>query len=89
MRTYKYQQGNDELTVTVDEKGGTITSISSSAANISLPEGCINEILAAITMAVYETLNNEVHDDESDVITLASKSTQWNSRSFGFNSLNK
>ena len=38
MRTYKYQQGSDELTVTIDEKAGTIATISSTAGNITLPD---------------------------------------------------
>ena len=53
MRTYKYQQGSDELTVTIDEKAGTIAKISSTAGNITLPDGCTNEMFAAIAMAEY------------------------------------
>lgn len=89
MRTYKYQQGSDELTVTIDEKAGTIAKISSTAGNITLPDGCTNEMFAAIAMATYETLNNEVHDEESDVITYENKHTQWNEYSLNFNAVNK
>lgn len=89
MRTYKYQQGTDELTVVIDEKAGTIVKISSSAGNITLPDGCTDEMLAAIAMATYEAINNEVHDEESDVITLESKPTQWNEHSLSFNAVNK
>ena len=78
MRTYKYQQGSDELTVTIDEKAGTIAKISSTAGNITLPDGC-----------TYETLNNEVHDEESGVITYENKHTQWNEYSLNFNAVNK
>lgn len=89
MRTYKYRQGADELTVTIDEKAGTIAKISSTAGNIALPEGCENEVFAAIAMATYEALNNEVHDEESGVITVKNKLSQWHEFSLNFNSLNK
>ena len=46
-------------------------------------------MFAAIAMATYETLNNEVHDEESGVITYENKHTQWNEYSLNFNAVNK
>lgn len=38
-----------------------------------------NEVYAAIAMALHEYMGNNVHDKESNIITLKSVHTQWNS----------
>jgi hypothetical protein len=39
-----------------------------------------NEVYAAIAMALHEYRGNNVHDIESNVITIVRKHTQWNGR---------
>jgi len=41
-------------------------------------------IYAAIAMAIYEYLGNNVHDKEPDSITIKSKSTMWNAKFLSF-----
>lgn len=89
MRTYKYRTNSSELTVTIDEKAGTVAQISSTAGDITLPDGCTEEMLAAVALAVHETLGAVVHDEESGVITYEGRHTQWNEYYLGFNAVNK
>jgi hypothetical protein len=37
-----------------------------------------NEVYAAIAMALHEHLDNNVHDTETGIITIAPHNTQWN-----------
>ncbi len=39
-----------------------------------------NTIYAAIAMALHEYQGNNVHDKESDVITIEPRQTLWNAR---------
>lgn len=41
-------------------------------------------IYAAIAMAIYEYTGNNVHDKESDIITIKSKQTLWNAKFLSF-----
>jgi hypothetical protein len=38
-----------------------------------------NEVYAAIAMALHEYKGNNVHDKESNIITIKPVQTQWNS----------
>ncbi len=50
--------------------------------NSSLPEGEIpNEVLTAIGMALY--LSTNLHDEESNVITIKRRNTSWNDKNYG------
>lgn len=40
-------------------------------------------IYAAIAMAIYEYQGNNVHDEESGIITIRQRHTQWNAKPFG------
>jgi hypothetical protein len=40
-----------------------------------------NEVYAAIAMAMHEFKGNNVHDRESNIITIVRKQSQWNARS--------
>ena len=37
-----------------------------------------NEVYAAIAMALHEFKGNNVHDKESDIITIKKRVTEWN-----------
>ena len=50
--------------------------------NSSLSEGEIpNEVLTAIGMALY--LSTNLHDEESNVITIERRNTSWNDKNYG------
>ena len=50
--------------------------------NSSLSEGEIpNEVLTAIGMALY--LSTDLHDEESNVITIERRNTSWNDKNYG------
>ena len=49
---------------------------------LSVPEGEIpNEVLTAIGMALY--LSTNLHDEESNVITIKRRNTSWNDKNYG------
>ena len=45
-----------------------------------LDDSIVGEICAAIAMALDKCMADEVHDNESFVVTIKPKSTPWNSR---------
>lgn len=90
MRIYNYKLNSGSLTVTVDETAGTIVNISADESNsLSLPEGSEEEAVAAIALAVDRAINEEVHDEESNVITIRPAATTWNSPEFHFRTIKK
>ena len=59
-----------------------VENSSLSTNNSSLPEGEIpNEVLTAIGMALY--LSTNLHDEESNVITIERRNTSWNDKNYG------
>ena len=51
-------------------------------SQLSVPEGEIpNEVLTAIGMALY--LSTNLHDEESNVITIERRNTSWNDKNYG------
>lgn len=65
-----------------DNKGDTAKekahkSVAKPAKEGEIPE----EVLAAISMALY--LSTNLHDEESNVLTIKSRETSWNHKSYG------
>ena len=59
-----------------------------SALSSQLPEGEIpNEVLTAIGMALY--LSTNLHDEESNVITIERRNTSWNDKYYGVRHWNR
>ena len=59
-----------------------VENSSLSTNNSSLPEDEIpNEVLTAIGMALY--LSTNLHDEESNVITIERRNTSWNDKNYG------
>ena len=51
-------------------------------SQLSVPEGEISpEVLTAIGMALY--LSTNLHDEESNVITIERHQTTWNDKNYG------
>ena len=60
-------------------KGQTPSTVPAQSAT---PEGEIpNEVLTAIGMALY--LSTNLHDEESNVITIERRATSWNDKNYG------
>ncbi len=89
MRVYNYKLNAGTLTVTVDEAAGAISGITVEGNALSLPEGCEEEAVAAMALAVDKAINEVVHDDESDVITLKPATSNWNAHEFNFSTVEK
>jgi Na+-transporting methylmalonyl-CoA/oxaloacetate decarboxylase gamma subunit len=57
-------------------------NLSTFNSQLSTPEGEIpNEVLTAIGMALY--LSTNLHDEESNVITIERRNTSWNDKNYG------
>jgi hypothetical protein len=57
-------------------------NLSPLTSHLSTPEGEIpNEVLTAIGMALY--LSTNLHDEESNVITIERRTTSWNDKNYG------
>lgn len=52
-----------------------------------IKDGIPSEVLTAISLALY--LSTEVHDEESNVITIRKHETAWNSKSYGIRNWNR
>lgn len=89
MRIYNYKLNEGTLTIKVDEKAGAICGISVEGNALSLPEGCEEEAIAAMALAVDTAINETVHDDETGIITIAGKTSRWNAPEFHFNTISK
>ena len=58
------------------------SQLSTFSSQLSAPEGEIpNEVLTAIGMALY--LSTNLHDEESNVITIERRNTSWNDKNYG------
>ena len=58
------------------------SQLSTFSSQLSAPEGEIpNEVLTAIGMALY--LSTNLHDEESNVITIERHQTSWNDKNYG------
>ncbi len=89
MRIYEYKLNEGTLSITVDEKAGAISDITVEGGNIAFPEGKEGEAIAAMALAIDTAINEVVHDDESNVITISQKPSRWNSPEFHFRTIEK
>lgn len=89
MRIYNYKLNEGTLTISVDEKAGAISAICVEGNELSLPEGCEEEAIAAMALAVDTAINEIVHDDETGIITISPKTSRWNAPEFHFNTISK
>ena len=69
----------ERLKVKGEDKNKNLSPLTS---NLSFKEGEIpNEVLTAIGMALY--LSTNLHDEESNVITIERRNTSWNDKNYG------
>jgi len=79
---YFKKKDNGELKVQSEKLKVKTDNSQLSTLNSQLPKGEIpNEVLTAIGMALY--LSTNLHDEESNVITIERRQTSWNDKNYG------
>ena len=75
----KKDEGKEVKGERLKVKGENLSTLNS---QLSTPNGEIpNEVLTAIGMALY--LSTNLHDEESNVITIERRQTSWNDKNYG------
>lgn len=77
MRTYNFNIAGKAVSIRFDEKQGTLSSIQADGAAPVPAEADMPAYAAVISLALLEDEIEVVHDDEADVITLASRPSPW------------
>ena len=77
--TKKDEKKSEDSSQKLEVKKGNLSPITSnpSPKNGEIP----NEVLTAIGMALY--LSTNLHDEESNVITIERRNTSWNDKNYG------
>ena len=77
--TKKDEKKSEVRSQKTEVKNGNLSTLNS---QLSSPKGEIeNEVLTAIGMALY--LSTNLHDEESNVITIERRNTSWNDKNYG------
>ncbi len=77
MKTYNYTLNGQQLAIRIDEKQGAVADILLDGAHPAVPEAEMPAYAAVIALALLEREVEIVHDEETDVITLASHLSNW------------
>lgn len=85
MKTYKYNVGGQELSITINAAGQVVGAEGAEPT----PEQMAH-YAAVISLALAEDATTELHDDEAvTAITVQRRCTPWNTPQRQFNSLKK
>ncbi len=87
MKTFKYNIGGRQLTVRLDDRRGTVDGLLLDGEPVGPAEEEMPAYAAVIALALIEHEVEEVHDEETGVITLRHQKTPWNSPSAMMNRL--
>jgi len=79
MKTFQYKLGDTLLTLTLDEKRGTVSEILQDGISPAVGAEDMPAYAAAIALALIEHKVEVVHDEEADIITVKHYPTEWNS----------
>lgn len=77
MKTFKYNIGGKDVTLRLDDRCGTIADVLVDGEHPAVPEAKMPVYAAVIALALIEHEVEVVHDEETGVITLASRSSAW------------
>ena len=77
MKTYNYTLNGQQLAIRIDEKQGAVADILLDGAHPAVPEAEMPAYAAVIALALLVREVEIVHDEETDVITLASHPSNW------------
>lgn len=75
------------MAFTREKKAAVKTPTKKTETPKEMKDGIPSEVLTAISLALY--LSTEVHDEESNVITIRKRETAWNSKSYGIRNWNR
>lgn len=85
MKTYKYNVGGREFSLTLNAAGQIVAADGAEPTNEQMAH-----YAAVISLALAEDAATIVHDDETATsVTITSKSTPWNNPQRQFNTLRK
>ncbi len=87
MKTFKYTIGGKQLTLRLDDRRGTVGSLHYDGAAVRPDDSEMPAYAAVIALALIEHEVEEVHDEETGVITLRRQKSPWNSPSEMMNRL--
>ena len=87
MKTFKFQIGQHTLAITLNERTASLDSVTVDGAVPQLSEEEMARYAAVISLALIEEERLEVHDDETDVITLEKNRSHWANPGDMFNTL--
>jgi len=79
MNVLKIKSKDFQMELSMDENGVTELKSNGVAAVDN------NIEMALIALALNQYGESSIHDEETDVITIVNKPTEWNSKSFGLN----
>lgn len=77
MRTYKYNLGGQEFVIRLSDSGRRIASVSLGGQPVGVSEEDMPRYAAVIALALLKYEVDDIHDDESDIITFDDEESPW------------
>lgn len=85
MKTFEYNFGGKAVRITLNERRGTIAAVEEEGQPFVPADERMPIYAGLISLALAQYDIEEVHDEETEVITLDHKRTPWNSPMRQFN----
>ncbi|MBO5703016.1 MAG: hypothetical protein J6R91_00350 [Bacteroidaceae bacterium] len=79
MKKFHYCVGGKSLIITFDEKAAKVKSITADGVPVEPTEEEMPYIAGVISLALLTYETEEVHDEETGIITVKTHETPWNS----------
>ncbi|MDO4715667.1 MAG: hypothetical protein Q4A44_05260 [Bacteroidales bacterium] len=77
MRTYKYNLGGQEFVIRLSDSGRRIAGVALDGKPIGVSEADMPRYAAVIALALLKYEVDDIHDDESDIITFDDDESPW------------
>lgn len=77
MRTYKYNLGGQEFVIRLSDSGRRIVDVSLDGKAVGVTEAEMPRYAAVIALALLHYEVDDIHDDESDIITFDDDESPW------------
>lgn len=87
MKTFIFNIGGKLLRITINDFNGSLSKLTIDGVAPELSGEEMAHYVAVISLALIEEEQIEVHDDETDVITLEKNRSHWGDPSDMFNTL--
>ncbi|RRD79764.1 hypothetical protein EII14_05560 [Alloprevotella sp. OH1205_COT-284] len=85
MKTFEYNFGGKTVRITFNERRGIVTAVEEDGRPFTPCEDRMPIYAGLICLALAQYEIEEVHDDETEIITLDHKRTPWNNPTRQFN----